>query len=53
MFLAILVRFLAIFFYGKPTVSPSILAETQQSPTTIDIFGKLKSEVSFVILGPK
>ena len=34
-------------------VSPSILAGTQKSSITINVFGKLKYDSTFVDLGPK
>ena len=52
-FSANIMKFLAIFFFGKSAVSPSILARTQLSSITIYIFGKLKYGVSFVILRSK
>ena len=47
------IRFFWPFFFGKRAVSPSILARTQKSSITINIFGKMKSRAIFVILGPK
>ena len=52
-FLAILVRFSDIFFTENRPSLHQFLPKPKKSSTTIDIFGKLKSEMSFVILGPK
>ena len=51
--MAILVIFFGHFSFGKTAIPPSILARTQNPSITINMFRKLKHDVSFVDLGQK
>ena len=44
---------MALIFLGKTAVFPSILAQTHKSSITVNDFGKLKYDESFIDLGPK